>query len=110
MPVDRQWRPRSARRDHAIVAVARHFRGEDRIVAEDRRPGLLIKRRPHRYLRNGKSEISQVPVKPTRRPCPALRPRGETHVRRCGVNLAAFHFENSVGLRVIFVSRLNHTA
>jgi hypothetical protein len=43
-------------------------------------------------------------------PCPALRPRGETHTRHCGVGLAAFHFENSVGFRFIFVSRLNHTA
>jgi len=48
----------------------------------------------------------------------ALYPQGrgrylgshETHARRCGVSLAAFHFENSVGLRSIFVSRLNHTA
>jgi hypothetical protein len=42
-------------------------------------------------------------------PCPALKPRGERHARRCGVSLAAFHFENSVGLRFIFGSRLNHT-
>ena len=32
--------------------------------------GYLIKRRPHRCLRNGKSETSQVPVAPTRRSMP----------------------------------------
>jgi len=31
-----------------------------------RRPGPFIKRRPYRLLRNGSSETSQVPVKPTR--------------------------------------------
>ena len=75
-----------------------------------RRPGPLLKRRPHRSVHNGESETSQVPGGPTRLPCPALRPRGETRARHCGTTLAAFHFENSVGLRTRFLSGLHHTA
>src|ERR1019366_9197699 len=35
-----------------------------------RQPGPLLERRPHRYLCNGRSETSQVPVGPTRPPMP----------------------------------------
>ena len=75
-----------------------------------RRPGPLLKRRPYRLIHNGESETSQVPGGPTRLPCPALRPRGVAHARLYSVSLAAFHFENSVGLRTRFLSGLHHTA
>ena len=64
-----------------------------------RQPGPLVERRPHRLLHNGQAETSQVPGEPTRLPCPALRPRGVARLRHYNANPAAFHFENSVGLR-----------
>ena len=50
-------------------------------------------------IHNGEPETSQVPGEPTRLPCPALRPRGVARIRHFNASPAAFHFENSVGLR-----------
>ncbi len=72
-------------------------------------PGPFLKRCPT-FLFSGKRETSQVPGQPTRQPCRALRLRGVTHVRPYNVSYAAFHFENSVGLRIVFLSKLDHAA